>query len=114
MESDCPRGRAFPRVGAVRSGPPQPEESPMSDLVLLDVRDGVATLTLNRPEKLNAFAADMRERLAEALDRVTADATVRVLVITGAGRAFCAGGDIQHMVGLKSRDASFEEFEPML
>lgn len=86
----------------------------MSDLVLLEVRDGIATLTLNRPEKLNAFAADMRERLAEALDRVTADPNVRVLVITGAGRAFCAGGDIQHMVGLKGRDATFEEFEPML
>ena len=86
----------------------------MSDLVLLDVREGVATLTLNRPEKLNAFAADMRERLGQALDRVTADRTVRVLVITGAGRAFCAGGDVGHMVQLRERDASFEEFEPML
>ena len=86
----------------------------MSDLVLLDVREGVATLTLNRPEKLNAFAADMRERLGEALDRVAADPAAKVLVVTGAGRAFCAGGDIQHMVKLKERNASFEEFEPML
>jgi 2-(1,2-epoxy-1,2-dihydrophenyl)acetyl-CoA isomerase len=86
----------------------------MSDLVLLDVREGVATLTLNRPEKLNAFGGDMRERLGEALDRVVADPGVRVLVITGAGRAFCAGGDVGHMVALRERDASFEEFEPML
>ena len=86
----------------------------MPDLVLLDVREGVATLTLNRPEKLNSFAGDMRERLGEALDRVIADPTVRVLVITGAGRAFCAGGDVAHMVALRERAASFEEFEPML
>lgn len=86
----------------------------MSDLVLLDVRDGVATLTLNRPEKLNAFAADMRERLGEALDRVASDPGARVLVVTGAGRAFCAGGDVGHMVKLKERGAPFEEFEPML
>jgi 2-(1,2-epoxy-1,2-dihydrophenyl)acetyl-CoA isomerase len=55
--------------------------------VLLTVADGVAVITLNRPEKLNAFAGDMRERLVEALDRVAANRDVRVLVITGAGKA---------------------------
>ena len=60
----------------------------MSDAtVLLTVADGVAVITLNRPEKLNAFAGDMRERLVEALDRVAANRDVRVLVITGAGKA---------------------------
>ncbi|HET9327853.1 MAG TPA: enoyl-CoA hydratase-related protein [Candidatus Eisenbacteria bacterium] len=86
----------------------------MSELVELAVADRVATLTLNRPEKLNAFKDDMRDALVPALDRVAADAEVRVLVITGAGRAFSAGGDIQHMADLKSRDASYEEFLPML
>jgi len=86
----------------------------MSDLVLLDVVDRVATLTLNRPEKLNAFKDDMRDALVPALDRVAEDPQVRVLIITGAGRAFSAGGDIQHMVALKERDARYEEFLPML
>ena len=86
----------------------------MSSLVLLDVADHVATLTLNRPEKLNAFKDDMRDALVPALDRVAADPEVRVLVLTGAGRAFSAGGDIAHMAGLKERDAPYEDFLPML
>ncbi|HEY3216389.1 MAG TPA: enoyl-CoA hydratase-related protein [Candidatus Eisenbacteria bacterium] len=86
----------------------------MPELVLLTQAEGVATLTLNRPDKLNAFADDMREALASALDRAAAQADIRVLVVTGAGRAFCAGGDIQHMVRLKERDASYQEFIPLL
>jgi 2-(1,2-epoxy-1,2-dihydrophenyl)acetyl-CoA isomerase len=84
------------------------------DSVLLEIGDGVATITLNRPEKLNAFAGDMRERLVEALDRVAADRDARVLVITGAGEGFCAGGDVKHMVELKARGAGFEELAPLL
>ena len=86
----------------------------MSDLVLLDVRDGIATITLNNPDKLNAFTGEMREHMGAVLDRVAADSTVRVLVITGAGRAFCAGGDVKHMVGLKQRGADFEGLRPLL
>jgi 2-(1,2-epoxy-1,2-dihydrophenyl)acetyl-CoA isomerase len=86
----------------------------MAELVLLTIEDGIATLTLNRPDKLNAFGEDMRDQLAAALDRVAASAEARVLVITGAGRAFCAGGDVHHMAGLKSRDAGFEELKPLL
>jgi 2-(1,2-epoxy-1,2-dihydrophenyl)acetyl-CoA isomerase len=82
--------------------------------VVLDVADRIATLTLNRPQKLNAFKDDMRDALVPALDRVANDADVRVLVITGRGRAFSAGGDIQHMVDLKARDASYPEFLPLL
>lgn len=85
-----------------------------ADTILLDVRDGIAVLTLNRPDKLNAFAGDMRERLIEALDRVAGDPSVRVLGITGAGKGFCSGGDVQHMVDLKSRRAGFEELAPLL
>jgi 2-(1,2-epoxy-1,2-dihydrophenyl)acetyl-CoA isomerase len=62
--------------------------------ILLDISGGVATLTLNRPDKLNSFTAQMHEELREALRTIKADASVRVLVITGAGRGFCAGQDL--------------------
>jgi 2-(1,2-epoxy-1,2-dihydrophenyl)acetyl-CoA isomerase len=69
--------------------------------VLIDVDDGVATITLNRPEAMNAFADGMRERLLEALENFATDASVRCIVITGAGKAFCAGGDIVSMAALQ-------------
>ena len=62
--------------------------------LLYAVDDGVATLTLNRPDKLNAFTAQMRDELIAALDLTDADDAVRAVVITGAGRAFCAGADL--------------------
>src|SRR5262245_12263049 len=61
----------------------------MSDLVLLDRRDGIATLTLNRPDKLNALSPELCQELIDALRRVVADEAVRVVIVTGAGRAFC-------------------------
>ncbi len=71
------------------------------------IRDGVATITLNRPEKLNAFTGTMREDLLEALRACERDEAVRVVVLTGAGRAFCAGGDVEYMSGLqKSGDVT--------
>ena len=73
----------------------------MAESILLEQAEGVATLTLNRPDKMNALAGDMPERLIAALDRVTADREARVLVITGAGRAFCAGGDLGQMAALR-------------
>jgi 2-(1,2-epoxy-1,2-dihydrophenyl)acetyl-CoA isomerase len=82
--------------------------------ILLTVADHVAVITLNRPDKLNAFAGDMRERLVRALECVAEDRSVRVLVITGAGKGFCSGGDVQHMVDLKSRGADFEALAPLL
>lgn len=67
-------------------------------------RDGqVGTLVLNRPEKLNAFAGTMRREIADALDELEADPTVRTIVITGAGRAFCAGADVRYMAELIER-----------
>ena len=86
----------------------------MDKTILLAEDDGVATLVLNRPEKLNAFAGDMRERLLDALDAVAARPHLRSLVITGAGRAFCAGGDVRHMASLAARGAAFEELRPLL
>ena len=63
----------------------------------------VATITLNRPEKLNAFFDTMREDLLDALRSAENDPDTRVVVITGAGRAFCAGGDVAYMSQLQER-----------
>lgn len=86
----------------------------MADSILLSIDDGVATVTLNRPDKLNAFADDMRERLIAVLDQVASRADARVLVITGAGRGFCAGGDVRYMHALRERQAGFQELSPLL
>src|SRR5436305_1984121 len=59
------------------------------------------TLTLNRPDKLNAFIGTMREDLLAALRAAEVDDGCRVVVITGAGRAFCAGGDVEYMAALQ-------------
>jgi 2-(1,2-epoxy-1,2-dihydrophenyl)acetyl-CoA isomerase len=75
----------------------------VSDTVLLRVEDGVALITLNRPERLNAFAGDMRDRLHDAVDRAASSPEVRVLVVTGAGRGFCTGADVEVMSDLLAR-----------
>ena len=62
--------------------------------ILYDVEDGILTLTLNRPEILNAFNRDMLHEMVEAFDRADADDDVRAIIVTGAGRAFCAGADL--------------------
>ena len=62
--------------------------------VLVDVVDGVATLTLNRPDRLNAFTGTMARELVAAFDATDADEDVRVVLLTGAGRGFCAGADL--------------------
>src|SRR5581483_10911460 len=74
---------------------------------------GVATITLNRPEKLNAFAGTMREDLLAALKSAEHDPECRVLVITGAGRAFSAGGDVEIMRELQQR-GDVESFAHLL
>ena len=75
--------------------------------------EGILTITLNRPDRLNAFIGHMRRDLAEALEHAGSDRSVRVIVITGAGRAFCAGGDIAFMAELlQRRDA--DEFSRIL
>lgn len=73
----------------------------------------IATITLNRPEKLNAFAGHMRRDLAEALEHAASDAQVRVVVLTGAGRGFCAGADVQYMAELMERE-DVDEFTRLL
>jgi len=61
------------------------------------ISDGVATLTLNRPDRLNALSTPIMEGLLEALPRLAGDPGVGVIVLTGAGRGFCAGGDVKRM-----------------
>ena len=67
------------------------------ETIILERKNGVATLTLNRPEKLNAINRKMAEELNEAVVEVAKDTEVRVLVITGAGRGFCSGADVVDM-----------------
>jgi 2-(1,2-epoxy-1,2-dihydrophenyl)acetyl-CoA isomerase len=79
----------------------------MPDL-LEATENGVAWLTLNRPERLNALSAEMTAALAEALGRVATDREVGCVVITGAGRGWCSGGDVKSMES-RGRDQSVED-----
>src|SRR5258706_9152460 len=86
------------RVAALRSATPV-EERVMSDagvepLVKIAREGAVCTVTLNRPKALNSFTGAMHEELAAALAAAQADRSVRCVVLTGAGRAFCAGQDL--------------------
>lgn len=65
--------------------------------LLYDTQDGITTLTLNRPERLNALGDTLREDLHDAIVRASSDPDVRVIVLTGAGRGFCSGGDVKAM-----------------
>jgi enoyl-CoA hydratase/carnithine racemase len=85
----------------------------MYEHLLVTEESGILTITLNRPDKLNAFIGHMRRDLAEALEAAGSDRGVRVVVITGAGRAFCAGGDVNFMAELMERHDS-EEFARIL
>ena len=79
--------------------------------ILTEISDNVEVITLNRPEVLNAFEGTMREELLAALEAATENTAVRCVVITGAGRAFCAGGDVASMVALQdaNNDAVVKE-----
>jgi 2-(1,2-epoxy-1,2-dihydrophenyl)acetyl-CoA isomerase len=68
----------------------------MSD-ILYEATDAIATITLNRPDALNALTPEMNDRLPALIDQAEADAAVRVIVLTGAGRAFSAGADLKTM-----------------
>jgi 2-(1,2-epoxy-1,2-dihydrophenyl)acetyl-CoA isomerase len=69
----------------------------MPQLILTDVADGIGTLTLNRPEKLNAYTTEMGDEVTSAIRAWRDDPAVRVVILTGAGRGFCAGVDLEHL-----------------
>jgi 2-(1,2-epoxy-1,2-dihydrophenyl)acetyl-CoA isomerase len=75
--------------------------------LLETIEDGVATLTFNRPERMNALSTPIMEGLLKGLPRLAGDPAVKVVVLTGAGRAFCAGGDVKDMAqGREQRSAT--------
>jgi 2-(1,2-epoxy-1,2-dihydrophenyl)acetyl-CoA isomerase len=85
----------------------------MYQAIILTTSRPIATIKLNRPDKLNAFGGRMREEILDALAKIAADDGIRVLIVTGEGRGFSAGGDIDHLRHLReNRDA--EGFQSIL
>ena len=68
--------------------------TPTFETILYDVEDGIATITMNRPDRMNAFTAQMMLDMIAAFDLTDADDAVKAVIVTGAGRAFCAGADL--------------------
>ncbi|WP_110181981.1 enoyl-CoA hydratase-related protein [Nocardioides solisilvae] len=86
----------------------------MADPVLLEVRDGVATITLNRPEAMNSLDVATKERLRDVVAAVAEDPEARAVVLTGSGRAFCVGQDLKEHVAIlrgPDRDSLFRTVE---
>ncbi len=89
------------------------QTAPSNPLVIESKKDGIAVLTLNRPDKLNALNKDLAVALNEALGRLTTDKNVLVVILKAAGRTFCAGGDLGVIgEGRKNNDTS--ELEPLM
>ncbi len=77
----------------------------MTDVLLVDRAEGVATLTMNRPESMNSLSTELKEALGTAIDEVSRDDSVRAVVLTGNGRGFCVGQDLrEHVALLESND----------
>jgi enoyl-CoA hydratase/carnithine racemase len=81
----------------------------MSEVVLKDVADSVATITLNRPERLNAWTQELEREYFAALGEFASSPEVRAIVVTGAGRGFCAGADMQELQGLGENGVAAED-----
>ncbi len=82
----------------------------MESPVLFDVSDGAAWITLNRPEALNALTQETVDGIGLALNRATSDGTVRAIVLTGTGRAFCAGADLKYVRQLAQKGTTTAAF----
>lgn len=80
----------------------------MADPVLYETIDNVALITLNRPDRLNAWTPEMGSQYWDRLDEATADPEVRVIVVTGAGKGFCAGADMGYLQSIGAGDESSE------
>jgi 2-(1,2-epoxy-1,2-dihydrophenyl)acetyl-CoA isomerase len=92
----------------------------LTDLLQLDRADGIAVLTLNRPAALNALNVPLKLKLLAALEEASADQTVRAVIITGAGRGFCAGQDVAERVAITRseepapRSTVVEHYNPII
>ncbi len=90
-----------------------PQTAPVAPVVLEARHDGIVTLMMNRPDRLNALNNELVSALNDAFSRVAQDEAVRVVILTGAGRAFCAGGDLGYIrKGRESGDV--KHLEPLL
>jgi enoyl-CoA hydratase/carnithine racemase len=87
--------------------------APAGPVILEQKHGGITTLVMNRPERLNALNTELASELNDALCRAAADESVRVVVITGAGRAFCAGGDLA-LIGKGRQSGKTDDLEPLL
>jgi enoyl-CoA hydratase/carnithine racemase len=81
------------------------------DFVLFNKEEGIGTITLNRPDSLNALGGNMRQEILAALETAAIDGEIRVIVITGAGKAFCAGGDVKEFASGTSRSEADLPFD---
>jgi len=89
------------------------QPAPAGSVLLESRRESIATLVMNRPDRLNALDNELATALIDALSRIAQDDSVRVVVLTGAGRAFCSGGDLAQI--RKGRESgNVEMFEPLL
>lgn len=89
----------------------------MSETVLHETRDGIATITLNRPDVFNAFNDEQSYALQDVLKQVTRDDSVRVVVLTGAGKAFCSGQDLKDIAQKENRslsDSLHKRYNPII
>jgi 2-(1,2-epoxy-1,2-dihydrophenyl)acetyl-CoA isomerase len=93
------------------SNTPQPAQA--GPVILEGKHDGIATLVMNRPDRLNALNNELAMAVNDALGRIAGDPSVAVVVITGAGRAFCAGGDLGAMAASRQKGA-MHDLEPLL
>ena len=93
------------------SNPPQPAQA--GALILEQRHEGIAVLVMNRPDRLNALNNELASALNDALGRIAKDPSVNVVVVTGAGRAFCAGGDLGAL-GKGRQTGATHELEPLL
>src|SRR5260370_36519953 len=84
--------------------------------ILVETHPGYRVITLNRPERLNALTVEMAEALSAALDAAAADKSCRAILLTGTGRAFCAGQDLTAIVGAAPADISrpLGHYHPLL
>src|SRR5215467_1085234 len=103
----APRPRQASGFDCIVANPMQRSGS-MEQQLIESAADGVVTLTLNRPDRLNALATGILDGLLEALPRLAEDPAAAVIVLTGAGRAFCSGGDVKAMAE-RSNDADVRD-----